>query len=75
MSMKKYSLYCISHTSDETWNIVFKLGLPIIRRKLSHVDTLEKVRRRATKLVKKFRHSSYEDRLKKLNQKAYSLVL
>ena len=58
-------MICIQLMSDNTSSTVFKAQAvgPFMRK---DVEVLEKVQRKATRLVKEVRHLSYEERLKKL---------
>ena len=50
------------HTETE-WNLQFNLGQPYLKQ---YTECLEKVQRRATKMVKRFKKLSYKDRLTRM---------
>ena len=51
---------CTKQYLDHIWNIVFKYGGHIVK---TDIDKLERIQRRATKIIPELRYLSYESRL------------
>ena len=51
---------CTKQQLDHIWNIVFKHGGRIVKK---DIDKLERIQRKATKMISELRDLSYESRL------------
>ena len=51
---------CTKQWLNHIWNIVFKRGGRIVKK---DIDKLERIQRRATKMIPELRYLSYESRL------------
>ena len=58
--MRKTFGYCLTALYDHTWNTVSVWSPYLVK----DIECLEKVQRRATKLVQVLKYKQYEDRLK-----------
>ena len=69
-STVKVSTFYTTPMSSHTWSTACKAGVYLYLAK--NIEHLEKVQRRATKLVPCIKHLPYEERLRRLN--LYSLI-